>query len=102
MALSADVSDVTLAKLINGLGASIRQPGGSILTEYQDGQGKNVSAGVPADKQAALGKATEFEINIRVNPDGASASAKIVCKSPRGIYSIEGAIDNTVLATKLV
>lgn len=102
MALYADVPDATLQKLIAGIALSIRQPGGSILTEYIDGQGKAVSAGVPSALQGTLGKADEFQISFTVNPGGASATAKVVCKSPRGVYSIEGPVDLTVLATKLV
>ena len=102
MALSADVPNAALQKLINGLGASIVQPNGTILTEYIDSMGKQVSAGVPAALQATLGKAMEFKIEITVNPDGNSGYAKIVCKSPRGVYSIEGNLDLVILATKLV
>jgi len=102
MALYADLSNATLQKLVLALAQSTRQPGGSILTEYQDGQGKDVSAGVPTDKQATLGKAVEFDLHVRINPDGESATAKVVARSPRGVYSIEGTLDLTVLATKLV
>jgi len=102
MALYADVPNAALRKLIDAIALSTRQPNGTILTEYVDGQGKQVAAGVPSDKQAVLGKATEFELSVRINPDGNSAAAKVLCKSPKGIYSIEGQIDTAILATKLV
>ena len=102
MAFHADVSDTALQKLIDGLALSIRQPGGSILTSYKDGAGEDIDAAVPSAKQAALGKATEFKLEVTVNPDGASAYAKVICKSPVGCYSVEGNVDVAVLATKLV
>lgn len=102
MALYADVTNTTVQKLIEAVALSIRQPGGSILTEYVDGRGASISAGVPSAQQATLGKADEFQLSITVNPGGNSAVAKVVCKSPRGVYSIEGPVDLTVLATKLV
>ena len=101
-ALFADVSNVALQKLIAGIGLSIRQPNGSIKTAYTDRSGVVVNAEVPAALQASLGRATEFELVVRVNPDGQTAWAKVLCKTPQGSYDIEGQIDTTVLATKLV
>jgi hypothetical protein len=100
--LYADVPNATLQKLIAGIGLSIRQPDGTIRTAYKDRLGKACDAEVPAALQASLGKATEFKIEITVNPDGNSARAQVICKSPLGVYDLEGDVDLTVLATKLV
>ena len=89
------VSDTTLQKLVDGIIASVQLPDGSYPAAapnaWKDSQGKNIPA---IDTN-------EFEIVIRVNPDGGSATASVRPLGSRA-RAIVGPIDNTVLATKLV
>jgi hypothetical protein len=89
------VTDPTLQKLVDGLIASIQLPDGSYPdaapNAWKDSQGKNIPA-IDTD---------EFEIVLRVLPDGQSASASIRPLGSRA-RAIAGPIDNSVLATKLV
>ncbi len=101
-AIHGDVSNVALQKLIDGVAASIRQPNGTILTAFKDRLGTTVGAEVPSDKQAALGKATEYSIKVKINPDGQSGYAEVIARTPLGVNSVKGDLDLVVLATKLV
>lgn len=102
MAIYGDVPNAALQKLISGIAASIRQPNGSILSNFVDRTGKTIDPSVPSDKQATLGKATEFDIKVSINPDGNTAKAWVTAKTPMGVQTIEGQVDVAILATKLV
>ena len=102
MAIYGDVQDLSLQKLISAITASTRQGNGSILTDFYDRLGKLVGASAPSGNPTNAGRAREFLITVNVLPDGISASAKVVAKSPTGVMSIEGQIDTSILLTKLV
>lgn len=102
-----EVKDATLQKLCAAVFDSIRQPGGTILTAFKDSQGNTVVAnsqlsGGVANTASQAGPGREVVLEVRINPDGLSASAKVVAKNPAGLQSVGGAMDISVLATKLV
>ena len=95
-----DVQDATLQKLCDAVVTSVRRNDGSIPAAFTDRLYVPVTTSVPAGSQATPGR--EVAIEFRVNPDGLSAFAKVRVATARGVYSIEGAIDPSLLATKLV
>jgi len=76
--------------------------GGSFATGFIDRLGN----AVPANSQlsgnvasvSAAGPAREVEITIRINPDGLTATARMVAQSPAGLQSVEGQLVGSALA----
>jgi hypothetical protein len=89
------VESVTLQKLIDGIIASIRFNSGSAPSAAPNAfKNRNQETITVTD-------ASEFVVTVKVNGGGTSAWAKV---EPLGSIasSIEGAVDLTTLATKLV
>jgi outer membrane biosynthesis protein TonB len=95
----ADIPDLTLAKFANAIVASIKTPTGTVPAAFKDRLGATINTDVSSTSTA--GRGGELTVEFKINPDGASAWAKVVSKSPKGSYSIQGMIDVAVLATKL-
>lgn len=89
------VASVTLQKFIDACVASVKRRDGT-----------NPAAAPNAFKDAAgdvitLSETSDFEVVLRTNPGGQSAWIKIIPNGSRAL-SIQGEVDLTVLATKLV
>jgi len=102
--LFPDVKDTNLQKLADTILQSMRTPNGTAITTITDRLGNVIqTAGgaspVPSTSQA--GPAREVELMIKINPDGLSASAKVVIQTPAGEQSVVGLLDPSLLASHL-
>lgn len=100
-----DVANVTLQKLADAIISSLKRPDGTFYAAapnaFVDRLQTTQSTLVPSTSQADKGS-SEYSIEIRINPGGNSAWAKVVSHTPRGAQVCNGTIDLATLATKLV
>lgn len=89
-----DIQNLTLRNLAFTVLNAIRRPDGSQVTGFTDRLGKVVNAA--SSGQAS--PAREVEIIIRINPDGMTATAKVIPQALPGLQSQEGVLDPTLLA----
>lgn len=90
------ITNVTLQKLVDAIIASITYPDGSHPAAAPNAW-KHEGTGRQLDSTDTV----QFNVEVRINPDGSSAWGRVTPIGSRA-SSLEGQLDLTVLATKLV
>lgn len=92
----SDMPDATLAKLCDAITDCIRSRTGTVPAAGPNAFRDRM------ERAALLTGVTECSIEIKVNPGGTTAWARVTpINAPNGAESIQGTLDLTLLAAKL-
>ena len=99
-----EIKSATLQNLAYAILTSTRSTNGTAATGFKDRLGNavvlnsalsgNVAGGPPA---SMAGPGREVQIIIRINPDGVTATAKVIAQTPLGAQAVEGQLDTSLL-----
>lgn len=95
------VRNATLQKLCDSITACLVRPDGTSYPAAPNAFKDRLGNQLPNDVNVGE-SGREVSLEIRINPDGLSAFAKIVYKTPVGVSSLQGDVNIATLATKLV
>lgn len=98
-----EVKNATLQNLAFAILTSIRRANGTAAAGFTDRLGNSITlqsaeSGGVSNTASVAGPGREVILEIRINPDGNSAYAKVKPLNPVGVQSVEGFLDPSLLS----